>query len=287
MAVLGEESEARLIAKASGGDRAALELIAARYQNWIYNIALRMVGSVADAEDVTQEILIKIITRLDSFKGNSSFKTWLYRIVKNHVFSMQRRGLESAFTSFEVHSEIVEAAPYSSAEDEWSEQERGEMVEETKIKCMMGLLTCLSREQRLVFILGGIFGADSTVGAEIMETSADNFRQKLSRARRDISRYMNGECSLLNAGNSCRCQRKAKAAVSAGFVDPKRRIFHAEHLQRVRDVVDKNVARVDDALELRMLNLFSMQPFVPAPDYSSLFQELLEGEGFHDLVEFG
>jgi len=84
------------VARAKGGDREALEALVRRHQAWIYNIALRMLYHPQDAEDATQEILIKALTRLSSFEGRSSFRTWLYRIVVNHVLNMKRGRRETA-----------------------------------------------------------------------------------------------------------------------------------------------------------------------------------------------
>src|SRR5947207_2976844 len=82
-----EDSE--LVEKAKLGDRDALERLIMRHQAWIYNIAVRMVFQAHDAEEVTQEVLVKVITNLGAFKGNSKFRTWLYRIVTNHVLNMK------------------------------------------------------------------------------------------------------------------------------------------------------------------------------------------------------
>jgi RNA polymerase sigma factor (sigma-70 family) len=91
-----DPEDCALVARAKGGDREALEAIVRRHQAWIYNIALRMLYHPQDAEDATQEILIKALTRLSSFEGRSSFRTWLYRIVVNHVLNMKRGRRETA-----------------------------------------------------------------------------------------------------------------------------------------------------------------------------------------------
>src|SRR5215475_7491079 len=83
-----EQDDRALVAGAQQGDSRALEELVGRHQRWIYNIAVRMLGHPQDAEDATQEILIKALTRLSSFEGNSRFRTWLYRIVVNHVLNM-------------------------------------------------------------------------------------------------------------------------------------------------------------------------------------------------------
>ncbi len=66
-----------LVCQAQGGNREALEQLITRHQAWIYNIVLRMVYLPQDAEDATQEILVKLITKLSTFVGKSSFRTWL------------------------------------------------------------------------------------------------------------------------------------------------------------------------------------------------------------------
>jgi DNA-directed RNA polymerase specialized sigma24 family protein len=81
-----------LVLRAKSGDRAALEELVRRHQAWIYNIDVRMLYHPQDAEDATQEILVKALTALSSYEGRSSFRTWLYRIVVNHVLNAKRGG---------------------------------------------------------------------------------------------------------------------------------------------------------------------------------------------------
>src|SRR5260370_38660857 len=66
-----------LVMRARSGDREALEDLVQRHQGWIYNLALRMLFHPQDAEDATQEILVKVRTRLPSFEGRSTVRTWL------------------------------------------------------------------------------------------------------------------------------------------------------------------------------------------------------------------
>jgi len=86
---VSDKTDEILINSAVDGDRKSLEELILRHQAWIYNVAIRMVFYPDEAQDVTQEILIKIVTKLSTFKGNSSFRTWVYRIVVNHVLNMK------------------------------------------------------------------------------------------------------------------------------------------------------------------------------------------------------
>src|SRR3989440_10916480 len=87
-----------LVARTRAGNREALGELVQRHQGWIYNIAVRMLAHPQDAEDATQEILIKALTRLSSFEGRSSFRTWLYRLVVKHVLNMRRGRAERPLT---------------------------------------------------------------------------------------------------------------------------------------------------------------------------------------------
>ena len=85
-----DTTDSCLIDSALKGDQKSLEELIYRHQAWIYNLALRMVFYPREAEDITQEILIKIITKLSTFRNESSFRTWVYRIVINHVLNMRK-----------------------------------------------------------------------------------------------------------------------------------------------------------------------------------------------------
>lgn len=282
---LSDAKDSELVASAQQGDRAALEDLVTRHQGWVYNIALRMVGYPPDAEDVTQEILIKMMTKLSTFQGRSSFRTWLYRIVANHVINMRKRGMERIFSSFGRHDAIRSNAPDMDLPDRQSVPvDVNLLIEETKMRCMMGMLLCLDRTQRLVFTLGAILGASSAVGAEILEISPENFRQKLSRARKQLSNYMNEKCGLMKEENPCRCARKTRALIEAGYVDPHHLQFHKSHVEQVKTIVATHAHRVDDALDLRAQNLFQEHPMLESPDHVQFIGDLLQREEFQEIL---
>src|SRR3954465_9816646 len=90
-----------LVARAVEGEQDALAEVLARVQDPVYRLALRMTGRIADAEDATQEILIRIMTRLSMFRGEASLVTWAYRIAVNHLLNLQRRSAEKlTFASY-------------------------------------------------------------------------------------------------------------------------------------------------------------------------------------------
>src|SRR5207253_5898902 len=106
-----DSADAALVEQAKNGDRAALEKLVLRHQAWIYNIAVRMVFQPHDAEEITQEVLVKVITKLSTFKGESKFRTWLYRIAANHVLNMKRRRAETQTTTFADYAAAINSTP--------------------------------------------------------------------------------------------------------------------------------------------------------------------------------
>src|SRR6516164_3119212 len=101
-------SDSELVERAKNGDRRALEELVLRHQAWVYNIAIRMVFHPQDAEEVTQEVLVKVITKLSTFKGESKFRTWLYRIAANHVLNMKRHSAETRATTFADYAAAID-----------------------------------------------------------------------------------------------------------------------------------------------------------------------------------
>ncbi|MRR38046.1 RNA polymerase sigma factor, partial [bacterium] len=109
------QQDLELIARALAGGSADLESLILRHQAWIYNIALGMTCDVSEAEDITQEILVKMITSLATYdRTRAAFRTWLYRIVTNHVLSRRRLKKEESFSSLvspENYHAYVESIP--------------------------------------------------------------------------------------------------------------------------------------------------------------------------------
>ncbi len=261
--LVDESADIELIELANGGSQSALERLILRHQAWIFNIAVRMVFHPQDAEEVTQEVLIKVITRLGTFKRESKFRTWLYRIAVNHVLNMRRRGGEVEKQTFSSYADAINGTPDFDLPDPNSVPvEVPLLVEEAKISCTTGMLLCLDRNQRLIFVLAEIFGVTDTVGSEILEITPENFRQSLSRARRDLYQFMNNQCGLINTANPCRCPKKTKGFIDAGHVDPSNMKFASPRVSQIRSVAGDTAIRLEGLLEQQHAALFRDHPFL-------------------------
>lgn len=268
-----------LCQRAVDGDQDALERLIRKHQPWMYNLAVRLVLSPHDAEDLTQEALIRMMTRLSQFQHRASFKTWVYRIVVNCFLDGQKRPMEQAVSSFQVYGEELKQIPL----EEMSPAERAApeyhlLVEEAKIGCMLGMLLCLNRQQRVAFVLGEVFEVPAPVCAQILEITPQAFRKRLERARRDLSAFMRNQCGLLNESNPCRCAKKTSGFIAAGWVDPNTLKFTGEHLRRLDTLSKKHSPEVDQLFESSVGQLFRTHRLLPAPDFTvRLNQWMQEG----------
>jgi RNA polymerase sigma factor (sigma-70 family) len=272
-------ADEELVCNAQAGDKDALEKLVRRHQPWVFNIALRMVWYREVAEDATQEILIKVVTKLSTFRGQSRFRTWLYRIAFNHLLNVRKSEFEEQSISFTDMGRALDETPDFDLPDPKSVPvELPLLVEEARIGCMTGMLVCLDRRQRLAFILGEYFGVTSEVGGEVMEVSSENFRQLLSRARRDLYQFMNEKCGLVNAANPCRCAKKTRSFMQAGYVNPERMEFTAGRLASVNDVAPHRLNELD-TLDRKHAELFRDHGFLAAPDLATRLRELISQSG--------
>src|ERR1700694_3054323 len=272
-------ADSELVEQAKNGDRSALEKLVLRHQAWIYTIAVRMFFQPQDAEEVTQEVLVKVITKLSTFKGESTFRTWLYRIAANHVLNMKRRGAQTQPPTCAEYGTTIDSTPDLDWPDPKSVPvELPLLVEEAKNGCTMGMLLCLDRKQRLIFTLGEILGASDTVGGEVLEMTADNFRQCLARARRDLHSFMNGQCGLVNRDNPCRCPKKTRGFIEGGHVDPRHLLFVPRHVERVRDVAPETVREIEDIVERQHVAIYREHPFLQPSDQVRCLRRMLESE---------
>jgi RNA polymerase sigma factor (sigma-70 family) len=277
--------DTELVRLVQQGDRGALDALIERHRPWIYNVALRMVYLPQDADDATQEILIKVVTKLSSFEGRSSLRTWLYRIAVNHLLNMKRTRAEEVGYTFERYADGLDSAPDLDLPDPSTVPADVQLlVDEARIGCSMGMLLCLDREQRLAYVLGEIFGVSDTVGAELLEVSRDAFRQRLSRARRDLHQFMDRKCGLVNAANPCRCARKTRAFINAGFVDPANLLFASHHITRVRELAPALHEDVN-ALDAAYAAVHRDHPFHSPPELAGAIRTLLRQPAFESIVE--
>ena len=271
-----------LVARAQAGDRDALENLVRRHQAWVFNIAHRMMWRRELAEDATQEILIKVVTKLSTFRAQSEFRTWLYRIAVNHLLNLRKSEIEQRLSTFTDLSQALDATPELDLPDPQTVPvEMPLLIHEAQVGCMSGMLLCLDRRQRMAFILGEIFGVSSDLGADVMEISPDNFRQLLSRARRDLYQFMQNKCGLINSANPCRCAKKTRGFMQMGFLDPNRLQFTKTRLARIDEVAPDRLSELE-SLDREHAELFREHAFLAPPNIASTLRALIKQSSFNE-----
>jgi RNA polymerase sigma factor (sigma-70 family) len=232
------------VARARTGDRGALESVLRAVQKDVYDLALRFLWHPQDAEDATQEILVRVLTGLGGFRGESRFRTWVYRIACNALLTARRQRMERQPMSFEAFGQDLAQGLSDKTDDD---VENKLLLEEVKIGCTLAMLLCLDRERRLAYILGEILELDHNEAGEVLAVSPAVFRKRLSQARSQITSFMLSRCGLADAANACRCRKRVDAAVALGRVDPARLLFASSQQQaRGFPKVLAEIRRLDD-----------------------------------------
>lgn len=270
-----EDEETTLIKQAQKGSESALDKLLRIHQPYVYNIAWKMARNPTDAEDLTQEALIKITINLGKFNFKSQFRTWAYRIVVNHFLNAKKQSHEGAFTSFDEMSEQLKGVP-DIALSKQEKIEKEALIKEMGVGCLSGMLLCLDRTHRLVYIIGHMFGADHNIGSEIMEMSKTNFRMKLSRARKELHNFMSGQCGLMDERNPCRCSKKVTAAVNGGYIDAKNLLFNREEYSTFQKEIDKDDVELRDFAADKFVELQDNLSYKTDFDKKSFIKHILE-----------
>lgn len=265
------------------GNKQSLSQLIQKHQPYIYNIAWKMIGDPTKAEDLTQESLLKIITNLSSFKGDSSFRTWAYRIVRNHFLNDQKKPSNIFADNFEDLGNRLDSSISVDISEEEQELKQEE-IREVRLNCLSGMLLCLTKEQRMIYIIGDIYGADHNVGSEIMEISKANFRMKLSKARKDLYNFMQNKCGLVNKANPCRCHKKVTVALEHGMVDAKELLFNRKEYSTFQKSIEPDTNYLLDESERLYTQLHREHSYKTTFEKKNFLVAILESADWRDRL---
>lgn len=208
-----------LIDKATAGDKESLETVILSVQDLVFNLSLRMLGTFHDAEDATQDVLLKIVTHLSSFKGESSFSTWVFRIATNHLKNYQKHMFAKFPLSFEFYGDDIRNGKIDDVPDLTQNVEKSILAEELKLSCTNVMLQCLDTESRCIFILGTMFKVDSRIAGDILGITPEAYRQRLSRIRSKLADFLKEYCGEYGHGK-CRCANRVNYAIQNHRISP-------------------------------------------------------------------
>lgn len=234
-----------LIERATAGNKQALEAVLAEVQDLVFNLSLRMLGTFPDAEDAAQDILLKVMTHLSSFRGDSAFSTWVFRIAVNHLKDYKKHMFAHAPLSFEFYGEDIKHGKLEDIPDLTQNTDQAILAEELKLSCTNVMLQCLDPESRCIFILGTMFRLDSRIAGDILNMTPEAYRQRLSRSRKKMAEFLSEYCGEYGHG-TCRCAKRINYAIQNHRISPDRLTFTAAKPDDTIRGVTRAMEEIDD-----------------------------------------
>lgn len=262
--------------RAADGDRDAVAAVVRALQNDVYALALRMLWHPQDAEDATQEILVRVVTRLAQFDFESRLKTWVYRVATNYLLDVKKSCVERQrvnFTSFaeDLSDGLATDGDLGASED----AERRILTEEVKLGCTLGLLQCLDRPHRLAYVLGEIFEWPAPEAAAALGIEPAALRKRLQRSREAIEAFTRSHCGLVSEEAPCACDRRVPVAIRLGRVDPQRPGFARAGVSFVE--AREFIRRIEEAKRVIALQQGAV-PYGPPRDFARMITSALDAE---------
>ncbi|MGC6177807.1 RNA polymerase sigma factor [Lacrimispora sp. 38-1] len=262
-----------LFDRAVEGDKEALEGLILSVQDMIYNLSLRMLGMPCDAEDATQEIIIKVITQLSAFRKESAFSTWVYRIAANYLINYKKSMFAQHQLSFEFYGLDIDNGFIHNTNQLTQNVDENLLAEELKHSCTNVMLQCLDPESRLIYVLGVMFKVDSKICGEILEISPEAYRQRLSRIRKQVGEFLSEYCGLSQTGK-CNCKKRVGYAIHTRRLDPQN--LEYSNMSRADENTILNFTQAMEEMD-QMSFVFAQLPKYRSPDVIHKFiKDLLD-----------
>jgi RNA polymerase sigma factor (sigma-70 family) len=248
-----------LIEQAQQGDRDALEKVLMSVQDQTHHLAMRMLVNPHDAEEATQDILVRIMTRISTFQHQSAFKTWCYKIAVNHLLNAKKiRDHQQTFTFDMFAEDLAQTAEPGSGDQAFNQR----LANEVRISCTMAMLLCLDAAHRIAYILGDILEFDHQEASDILEVTPANYRARLSRARKKVVAFTSAQCGIANEKAKCRCPARVPSALKQSRILADKKSYDLPDAPPYNAVVEQ--ARKLET-ELKTLKLQTATPFFKAP----------------------
>ena len=172
------ETDEQLVRKSQQDDERAFGELVSRYESKVYSLALKMLRNPEDAEDVLQDTFLRAYRGIKSFKGNSTFSTWIYRITANSALMRLRK---RQLPTVSIDDADEREAPINIAD--WAPGPVEQMLNQETQAAMTEAIEALPPEFRQVFVLRDIEELSNAEVAEILDLSVAAVKSRLHRAR--------------------------------------------------------------------------------------------------------
>ena len=182
------EEESRIVQKVLRGDVNAFETLVLAYEKNVYNIALRMTGNSEDASDMTQEAFIKAYNSLHSFRGDSKFSVWIYRIATNVCLDFLRSKSRRPSVSLSVEDNDGDEVQLDVADESQSPELLLDR-QMTRESVRRGLET-LTPEYRQILLLREIQGLSYDEISQALGLEVGTVKSRIFRARKKLCTFL-------------------------------------------------------------------------------------------------
>lgn len=182
----------------------------------VYRLALGLTHNSSDAEDITQEAFVRAFRSYHTFREQSSFFTWIYRITVNVANDYMKQ--RSKLPIYEIAENLGCSVDDLADPHPDYGPETKLMVNEVMRACMIALTECLPVNQRKVFFLTVGLGLPHKTAADILDCSISSIKTMLHRAKNRLVGYMESRCQYIKKSNPCRCEQWIKRGISRGWI---------------------------------------------------------------------
>jgi RNA polymerase sigma-70 factor, ECF subfamily len=173
------DADQELVARVRNGDEEAFAKLVLKYQSRVLTLATRILDNRSEAEDVAQDIFVKVFQSLHDFRGASRFSTWLYRITVNHCLNHLRRRTRQQHTLVVTEpEEWMQESPGSNPHKTLEQKERWALVQSK--------LQLLSPEHRTIILLRDFEGLSYEEIADVLQLESGTVKSRLHRARMEL-----------------------------------------------------------------------------------------------------
>ncbi len=173
-------------------------------------------GRLSDAEDITQEAFLRAFRSFHTFREDSSFFTWIYRITINVANDYMRQRIRLPI--YDLTEELGCSEEDLIDPDPSNDPETVVLVNEVMRSCMIGFTECLPLNQKKAFFLVIGIGLPYKVAAEILDCTAGSIKTTLHRAKGNLVSCMESRCSLIKKSNTCHCEHFVKFDLAHGVI---------------------------------------------------------------------
>ena len=201
-------TEPELIARAKQGDHSAFEQLVRENEKRIYNLTLRMVGNPEDALDLSQEAFLNAWKGLGSFKGDSAFSTWLYRLASNACLDFLRSKKRRQDTTGSPLSLDDEEAPPPPADD--SSRPDLQLERKERIQALHRALDGLPVHHRQILVMRELSGLSYQEISDTLNLDLGTVKSRLTRARLALKKILSEDGNFFSSSPSISTEQKER-----------------------------------------------------------------------------